>query len=49
MALFFAPPYSHFSHTPLQAQPPHIYLTWQGDTSTIIPVNYHTRLAGPLC
>jgi len=37
MALFFAPPCSHFS------------LTWQGDTSTIIPVNYHTRLAGPLC
>jgi len=30
MTLFFAPPCSHFSHTALQAQPPHIYLTWQG-------------------
>lgn len=31
-----------FIHTALQAQPLHVYLTWQGDTSTTITVNYHT-------
>ena len=31
----------------LQAQPLHVYLTWQGDTSTTITVNYHTPSAEP--
>ena len=33
------------SYTTTIAAPRHVYLTWQGDTSTTITVNYHTMAA----